>query len=386
MNGVHPTRVSAVPAYALVGATILVSALLAGPGYPVGVPVDRSIIDKLQLQYQQDMATDMGEAAERGRHHEVVLAHAREAREYLDRHWGWIEAGEPDSITQLAIYIGGSSYTRALASAIPQKAEGSELESGRLVFENTWNEGVNFCLAVLRRWPEGIGRAVSGVQGRMRLAELALTFSNEPLLLQVKGVPLGKYCFTRMATLPDSLLQCCLRDCTWPRPAPAKPGMKPREPERELSCSDRVLSQMAESVTLDAMVGFKYGTAYWSYAPDTGPRTGSKDHRIAGATLGFARSLVTACAFAQVSSPPDRALGIGEALEALRRGGRLVPASINPFQSVPGLRNPRVDSSGRMRCELVMSRDVSVAIGMGVVRSFQDEIMEICDLVIVDRP
>lgn len=238
--------------------------------------------------------------------------------------------------------------TSGFAGALRQEAvrlDRSGQEDG--VFRSIWTEMTRAHLDVLDRWPRlrrGTAGSSSGHADSTAgaLAEqLILLCSPETYEGESFALPRTTL-FARMATLPESLFQCCV------------------DPERCMAqqgapCLDRLTADIARQTDLDALVGYRNGSRYWSFPWDAPPRGRANDAAVARAQGSAALEMLRACSETQMASfAPGAVMSPAAARRALREAGMLWPPDADPFVTVPGLRSPRTGSDGRLVCDLAL--------------------------------
>jgi len=200
-------------------------------------------------------------------------------------------------------------------------------------FAAVWNEAANGMLAVLRSRP-------ALRRGETSKALLALCdpemFAGETFALPERDL------IVRMATLPESLAHCCLDEAACAR-------------EGGADCAGLAIAGLAGEPRLDALVGFRNNRAYWALLAGRPPRDAAADNRVACTALREAGRMLTQFRIQGTIASPGPT-SPGEALAALRAAGSLDPPGLNPFETIPGLRNPRWDRDGTLVCDLVLLR------------------------------
>ena len=283
--------------------------------------------------------------------------------------------GPPDSLESRAIALSIDAYSRALlheSAMLSSEARSSALGARPSRFAEIWCELVGEILGLIDSIPATGARSFPVPDGEIDLPGLLLSlclpdaYAGDTFALPRESLPL------RMATLPDSLAACCMD------------AERCRDAGIGSDCAAYVAGIMAESVDQDAMVGFRYAARYWSLLADESPRNPSRDGRIAAATVRFLTELLEASetdmpeasgSFNGEAHGPDGtggfaprregAIPVSVALERLRASGKLWPSSIDPFVSVPGLRNPRWTGTGAMLCDVALYRAAVDALNSG---------------------
>ncbi len=132
---------------------------------------------------------------------------------------------------------------------------------------------------------------------------------------------------------------------------------------------------MAVSIDQDAMTGFRYGAAYWTLPAAIPPRSPAKDNRVAAASVRYSVELLEAAEVDRPAEIPsdqgiardsesgraaaegaEQAVPVAQAIALIRATGRLWPPAIDPFTTVPGLRNPRWGREGVLLCDVALYR------------------------------
>jgi hypothetical protein len=289
---------------------------------------------------------------EAGTHEEMVSARDRaraaaaEARAQLLTAEAASTAALPDSVSAVRIRIVTAAYVRALRQEAVRLHGGGE---GDGMFRSIWNEMVRTHLDILNRWPrlrlEDVARKDPGsyLPGQLLLLCSPEAYEGETFSLPRESL------FPRLATLPESLAQCCIdaRRCVDQQAAP---------------CPDQVTADIARLADLDALVGFRNGRRYWDMPAGVAPRSQSNDAAVARAQAESALGMLQACAGSEAGHGGSAAeVTPPSALSELRAGRRLWPPDSDPFQTLPGLRNPRRDREGRLICDLAISESCLAA-------------------------
>jgi hypothetical protein len=311
-------------------------------------------------------ASDSLQSLERDRQ----LDRARRARsvgnEILSKRGDSGSQGQIDPLFVRALVVSIDGYTQALsreARILSGEARSRTLDERSSPFPAIWNEAVGHLLEVLERQASLWRRLLSAPQGEVDLPVLLLSLCMHDAF-QGDTYALPRDClFPRMVTLPESLAACCLNEGRCSEGAAGS------------NCVNYVAGLMAESVEEDAIAGFRYGGIYWSVPAGDPPRNRSKDGRVAAASVRYLVELLEAGeidrpgrasperdrtggdrAEDDVADSAVRPLADSEALDLIRGFGRLWPSSIDPFNTVPGLRNPRMRRDGSLLCDVALYR------------------------------
>jgi hypothetical protein len=306
----------------------------------------------------------------RARERDQDLARARAARaisEAIDsRRTGRNRQELPDPLATRALAISIEGYEQAVlgeAELCSSAGRGGKLGQEGSRFAAIWNEMAGHFLDLFHRWPALWSRALPMPEGDADLPVLLLSFCTQQAF-RGDAYDLPRECLTvRMATLPESLAACCIDAGTC------------REAGSGAGCSEFVAGFMAASIDQDAMTGFHYGAAYWALPRGIPPRSPGKDNRVAAASVRYSVELLEAGEVDRpaVNSPKrgsargsesrravaaraEQALPAAQAIALIRASGKLWPPTIDPFTTVPGLRNPRWGETGVLLCDVALYR------------------------------
>jgi len=126
--------------------------------------------------------------------------------------------------------------------------------------------------------------------------------------------------------------------------------------QRGASCPDQLVADIARQSDLDALVGYRNGSRYWSLPSDTPPRGRANDVAVARAQGEAALEMLRSYSEIGAGKSGGASAGfLADPRSALRESRKLWPPDSDPFVTVPGLRNPRTDSDGRVHCDLALS-------------------------------
>jgi hypothetical protein len=278
----------------------------------------------------------------------------------------------PDPLTARAIAVSIDAYSRALiheSAVLGSEARSFELGARASRFPAIWSETIGEFLEILNDRPALWSKGLPVGEGEVDLPGLLLSlclldaYGGDDFALPRECLPL------RTATLPESIAACCM-----------DPD-RCRDAGSGADCRAFVAGIMAESVDQDAMAGFRYGAAYWALPAGAGPRNADRDGRIAAGSVRFLGELLEASEIdrpdgsrgtREIEPGSNRGSGLGrlqdgeisvqEAIDLLRASGKLWPPSIDPFATVPGLRNPRWGGSGVLRCDVAIYDDALQAV------------------------
>jgi hypothetical protein len=256
------------------------------------------------------------------------------------------QVASPDSVVMDWIGICNSGYARALRQDAVRLDRGAESDGS---FRSTWNEMVSAYLDFLDRWP-GLWRDGGGTTGHRGVGPTIGALPEQLILLcspeayAGESFALPREClFPRMATLPESLFRCCVDpgECL---------------PQRGATCLDQLAADIARQTDLDALVGYQNGSRYWSLPSDAPPRGRANDAAVARAQGEAALEMLRTLSeiVIEQSDAASGSLSV-DPHAVLRESGKFWPPGGDPFVTVPGLRNLRTDSDGRIHCDLVLS-------------------------------
>lgn len=290
------------------------------------------------------------------------LAHAIDALEPA--------ALEPDSLSIRSFSISIAAYAEALTR------EALLLDRGAGAgFRPIWNEAVNHELGYLGRW-SSLWRRPVAVPGEFLYIPLHLLSLCLPETFAGDGYSLPRdQWIPRMAVLPDSIAACCMDESACRAASGA-------------GCREYVAGLVARAGDLDAMAGFRYGRLYWSLPQGIPPRSRVGDRLVASSTIQAVDRILRAAETAQLDAPFPRtasgAVPSDAALAALRSSGELWPPMLDPFRTVPGLRNPRYGESGSLIVELALYRACLDAAGEETASWLRQRLGERTRLLLVD--
>jgi hypothetical protein len=300
----------------------------------------------LQAALDAESLIETGTVDEMAFARDRVRVIASEAREWLLAIGDPVPAAVPDSSTRGWIELVTAAYARALRQESVRLDRGGANDG---TFRSVWNSMVDTHLEILERWPglwrgELTGRSLEDfLPAQLLLLCSPDAYAGESFMLPRENL------FARMATLPESLAACCIEAGA----VSSADGS---------SIADRVAADIARHADLDALVGFRNGRRYWTLPADAAPRSRSNDAAVARAEAQAALEMLRACEEAEPETPGAAVEEpIPAALADMRARGALWPVDADPFHSVPGLRNPRRDSEGRLVCDLAIPEDCLAA-------------------------
>lgn len=262
----------------------------------------------------------------------------------------------PDAEEQAWIGVMTAAAVRALRQEAVRRDRGAAPDAS---FSILWNEMADVHLQVLRRWPrlwredihaEGSGEpgengaTGAGAHGDGGFLPAQLLLLCSPEAYEGESFSLPRDCLVpRMATLPESLAACCID------PARCAPILG-------ASCTERLVADVARTARLDALVGYRNGARYWTMPPGVAPRGRANDAAVARAQGREVMEMIAVCdAWSPINGLTAEALTPAAILSAIPGHASRWFADANPFVSVPGLRNPRCDATGRLICDITLA-------------------------------
>lgn len=209
---------------------------------------------------------------------------------------------------------------------------------------DSWNRMVNCILTYLRRWPE-YWHAPLRIEGsEVYLPDLLISYCRTD---QISGDnwEMPRISDPRQATLPESLVTCCLKapDCQrlW----------------SGADCRTGLIVEMAVGIERDAFLDYRFTGAFWDGVSSRGATDEALQRRIANGTMKLLTEVFGSAAdLPKGDRPPGTPLSESEVLQWLRTSNSLWPPDGDPFQAIPGLRNPRIGSDGSITCDIIMHK------------------------------
>lgn len=324
---------------AVTRAILLMACLGVGADAPQATDVWSRPVDAESRLLEQPLL-EAGDPEEISSARDELLVIARAARERLDAIGTIDREGLPDSTTAGWLEITIAAYTRALRQEAV-RLDRSGADGGE--FRACWQEMVRVHLDALETWPRLWKEALVAGPRESHLPErLVLLCSPQAYAGESFELP-REALFSRMATLPDSLMRCCIDAPRCVRYGGA-------------GCPEQLAADLARLGDLDALVDFRFGSRYWALPYGVPPRSRANDAAVARAqaekALEFLRA-IDVC-MPEGSQSVVTSLSTGSALDRIRSTGVLWPPDLDPFQTVPGLRDPRREVDGRLICDLAL--------------------------------
>lgn len=311
-----------------------------------------------------------------------VATEASRLAEDLDR--SNRDSDHPDSLSSRAAIVALKARARALGlhAALLDAASRSIATGmpaagmpsvGPASFAALWEGAISDLVAYMERWPAlwrenlVVGDAEIYLPFHLLALSACDTYSGDDYVLPRAALD------RRMGEFADSLARCCLQERRC----------------REVSggdCPAYVASVLARCIDLDALLGFRFGAMYWALPPGRPVRTPSADRFIASATIGLLSEIKAAATLAAFGAPLDGRDAEAAALQALRSGQGLWPPDLDPFRSVPGIRNPRPGREGRLKCDLAIYRGCYEAADPKAAEWLRGMLGEGEEIVLIDLP
>jgi len=301
--------------------------------------------DDFRTALAAETLIEVGAAEEMASSRDRARALAESAFDLLRRSVRTSAVSRPDSSTLAWAEIGVAAYARALRQEAVRLDRGAAPDG---TFRTIWNEMVQSVLDLMQRWSgswsyaSGEGAGTADVRIGALPEQLILLCSPEAYEGESFALP-REALFARMATLPESLLLCCV--------APA--ACRPRT---GATCLEQLCADVARQTALDALVSYRNGERYWSLPAGAPPRGPANDAAVARAQGEAAIGLLRLCSDTRIEAPK-----VGGALSPYEAGAllRVVAAAeyaVDPFSTTPGLRNPRADAQGHLVCDVSLAR------------------------------
>jgi len=272
-----------------------------------------------------------------------LLGLARQAREIQQQ----ADVSSPDTMSTLSKRAGGSTmrFASLAVRSVVRTSPGDRTRvhsAGHMDSLNeVWSFTANYVLSLLERWPQYWNTPIE----ETRMEEIWL-----PALLvswcrtdELGGDDweMGRIANPRIATLPESVATCCL-------------GPTACNHLWKVDCRQGLLAEMARSPERDSLVEYRFAAEFWN-AVGNHERFSEYDILMAASrTIAFFGHMVGVARDRDLDGVPGKRIPEPVALDLMKGAKSLWPPDSNPFQTLPGLRNPRIGMDNRIMCDLLI--------------------------------